>query len=109
MEPGSSSREDLLAAVGDGLLVRQLHYVNIVEPQTLALTGMTRGGTFRIRDGEVAEPVRNLRFTQSLVESLRNVVAVGDRTERSGSLMGGEVVAPAVVVQGFQFTSRADA
>ncbi|MFT6108261.1 MAG: putative Zn-dependent protease [Planctomycetota bacterium] len=109
LEAGSSSREDLLAAVGDGLLVRQLHYVNIVEPQTLALTGMTRGGTFRIRDGQLAEPVQNLRFTQSLVESLQNVVAVGDRAERSGSLMGGEVVAPALVIKGFRFTSRAEA
>ncbi|QDV07431.1 peptidase PmbA [Planctomycetes bacterium Poly30] len=107
MEAGSSSRDELLAAVGDGLLVRQLHYVNIVEPQTLSLTGMTRGGTFRIRGGQVAEPVQNLRFTQSLVESLRQVVAVGDRSQRSGSLMGGEVVAPAIVLRDFAFTSRA--
>lgn len=109
MEPGGATREELLEAVGDGLLVRQLHYVNVVESQALALTGMTRGGTFRIRGGQIAEPVENLRFTQSLVESLRNVVAVGERAERSGSPMGGEVVAPAIVVRGFRFTSRADA
>ncbi len=109
MEAGSSSNQDLLDAVGDGLLVRQLHYVNVVDPQTLALTGMTRGGTFRVRDGKVAEPVKNLRFTQSLVESLRGVMAIGERSERCGSLMGGEVVAPALALQGFRFTSRADA
>ncbi len=108
LEAGSSSRSELLEAVGDGLLVRQLHYVNIVDPQSLALTGMTRGGTFRVRDGKVAEPVQNLRFTQSLVESLRNVLAIGDRGERCGSLMGGEVVAPALALRGFRFTSRAD-
>lgn len=109
LEAGSSSRQDLLDAVGDGLLVRQLHYVNIVDPQSLALTGMTRGGTFRVRGGKVAEPVQNLRFTQSLVEALGQVVAIGDRGERCGSLMGGEVVAPALALRGFRFTSRADA
>ena len=109
MAGGRADRDALLAAAGDGLLVRQLHYVNIVEPQSLVLTGMTRGGTFRIRDGKVAEPVQNLRFTHSLVESLRNVVAIGEAVERSGSLMGGEVVAPAVCIKDFHFTSRSDA
>ncbi len=109
LESGSSSTQELLDAVGDGLLVRQLHYVNIVDPLTLALTGMTRGGTFRVRDGKVAEPVQNLRFTQSFVDSLRSVLAIGDQGERCGSLMGGEVVAPALALKGFRFTSRADA
>lgn len=104
---GELSRAELLERLGDGLLVRQLHYVNVVEPRELVLTGMTRGGVFRVSGGAVGGPVGNLRFTHSLVDALRAVDGVGDRAVRVGSLMGGEVVAPALLVRGFQFTSKA--
>ncbi len=34
---------------------------------------MTRDGTFRIRDGKIAEPLVNLRFTVSVPEMLADV------------------------------------
>ena len=34
---------------------------------------MTRDGTFRIRGGQIAEPLANLRFTVSVPEMLREV------------------------------------
>ena len=34
---------------------------------------MTRDGTFRIRDGKIAEPLVNLRFTIAFPELLREV------------------------------------
>jgi len=104
---GDLSREELLERLGDGLLVRQLHYVNVVEPRELVLTGMTRGGVFRVKDGVVGGAIGNLRFTQSLVEALGAVDGVGDRATRVGSLMGGELVAPSLLIRGFQFTSKA--
>ncbi|MEO1697612.1 MAG: metallopeptidase TldD-related protein [Planctomycetota bacterium] len=105
MEARDRSVEELCADVGDGLFVRQLHYVNLIEPKELVLTGMTRGGTFRIEDGRVGAPVRNLRFTQSLVRALQDVIGVGDTALRQGSLMGQDVVVPALAVRGFAFTS----
>lgn len=105
LEGGDATLAELVASVGDGLFVRQLHYVNLVEPRDLVLTGMTRGGLFRISGGQVGEPVRNLRFTDSLVGALKRVVGVGADLERCGSLMGGEVVTPALAIRGFKFTS----
>ncbi|MEM6673675.1 MAG: TldD/PmbA family protein [Planctomycetota bacterium] len=106
VEEGIASLDELLETLGDGLLVHHLHYVNLVEPRDLVLTGMTRGGLFRVRGGRADEPVEDLRFTQSLVEALGSAV-VGDRAERAASLLGGEVVAPPLLVRGFRFTSRA--
>src|SRR5207244_2881828 len=40
------------------------------------LPGMTRDGTFRIRDGRGAEPLVNLRFTVSMAEVLGDVAAL---------------------------------
>ena len=105
IEPGERSIDDLCADVGDGLYVRQLHYVNLIEPRGLVLTGMTRGGTFRIEGGELGAPVRNLRFTHSLVAALEDVIGVGDTAIRQGSLMGGDMVVPAIALRGFRFTS----
>ncbi len=40
------------------------------------VTGMTRDGTFAIGDGEIAYPIKNLRFTQSYHEAWSIVRAI---------------------------------
>jgi predicted Zn-dependent protease len=37
---------------------------------------MTRDGTFRIRDGKIAEPLVNLRFTIAVPDFLRDVLGL---------------------------------
>jgi len=72
--PGeSSSVEDLAQLVGDGLYVTRLHYLGVVDPREGIVTGMTRDGTFRIRNGAIAGPLVNLRFTVAVPEFLREV------------------------------------
>src|SRR5204862_2152970 len=46
----AASVDDLVSAVGDGIYVTRVHYLGIVDPRGGVLTGMTRDGTFRIRD-----------------------------------------------------------
>ena len=70
--------------------------------------GMTRNGTYRIEGGEVAGPVQNMRFTQSLVEALARVTGVGAHSEVGGALFEGEAVVPALRIDGFRFTSTSD-
>jgi PmbA protein len=67
------SIDDLVELVGDGVYITRLHYLGIVEPRHGILTGMTRDGTFRIRDGKLAEPLVNLRFTVAVPEVLADV------------------------------------
>ncbi|MFN2467817.1 MAG: TldD/PmbA family protein [Gaiellaceae bacterium] len=72
--PGEAESTDELAAlVGDGIHVTRLHYLGIVDPREGILTGMTRDGTFRIRNGARAEPLVNLRFTVRVPEVLAEV------------------------------------
>jgi PmbA protein len=74
MSPGEAeSVEELAELVGDGIYVTRLHYLGVVNPREGVITGMTKDGTFRIRDGKVAEPVVNLRFTVSMPELLADV------------------------------------
>lgn len=69
----AGSLDELAERVGDGIYVTRVHYLGIVDPREGILTGMTRDGTFRIRDGRIAEPLVNLRFTVSMPEVLAEV------------------------------------
>ncbi len=108
LAPGDKSPDQLVAGVEHGLWVTQFHYTNMIEPRSLTLTGMTRNGTFLIERGRVGPAVKNLRFTQSLVEALQRVTGIGDTLEVAGALFDGEVVCPALRIEGFRFTSTTD-
>ena len=108
LEAGDQSLDDLIGAVDDGFLVTRFHYVNVLDRPATLLTGMTRDGTFRIRRGEVAEPVHNFRFSQSVLEAFRTTVGVGDEAMAFAPDYGsfGSVVAPALRVGSFTFSSK---
>src|SRR5438132_6867900 len=87
MEAGDASMEELLKGVERGLYVTRFHYTNTVHPVKTLFTGMTRDGTFLIEHGELTSPVKNLRFTQSILNALREVQAIGrERIQSSDSL-----------------------
>ena len=68
-----------MAGVERGILVSDLWYTRMLDPRTLAITGLTRNGVWLIEDGAVVGAVKNFRFTQSYAQALLpgNVVAVG--------------------------------
>jgi predicted Zn-dependent protease len=74
-----STVADLVAGVERGLLVSDLWYTRMLDPRTLAITGLTRNGLWLIEDGQITTPLRNFRFTQSYAQALMpgNVLAVG--------------------------------
>ncbi len=82
----------------------RFHYVNPVHPLKAILTGMTRDGTFLIEDGEVAAPVKDLRFTQGVVEALSHVIAVGAHTALGRGWVGGNR-APDLALAELRFSS----
>jgi predicted Zn-dependent protease len=69
----AESADDLVERVGDGIYVTRLHYLGVVDPRGGVITGMTRDGTFRIRNGKIAEPLVNLRFTVAVPHVLADV------------------------------------
>ncbi len=103
MAAGSTPRAAVVAGLRDGLLVTRFHYTNVVHAKLAVVTGMTRDGTFLVRDGEIVGPVRNLRFTQSYLDALAAVEAVSaERRLLRGEL--GAVLVPAVRIASWRFT-----
>ena len=64
---------------------------------------MTRDGLFLVEDGRIVGPVRNLRFTQSYLEALAAVEAVGAERRLLRGFLGSSL-APAVRIGSFAFT-----
>ncbi|MEO8469767.1 MAG: TldD/PmbA family protein [Chloroflexota bacterium] len=107
MSHGSTPRADLLAGIERGLLVTRFHYTNPVHPKLAIITGMTRDGTFLIENGAIVAPVRNLRFTQSYLDALAGVSAVGSELRTlKGSF--GAVVVPALRIDAWTFTGTTE-
>jgi PmbA protein len=108
MEPGESSLEDMIASIDRGVLVTRFHYTNVVHPVESTITGMTRDGTFLIEYGEIAHPVKNFRFTQSIVEALGGTEMVGRDTELASEFFFSASRVPALKVSSFNFSGRSD-
>jgi len=107
MAPGEASKEEMLASMDRGLWVTRFHYTRPVHPKLAIVTGMTRDGTFLIEKGEMAYPIKNLRFTQSYVEALANVELISHETRLQQNWFGA-TRAPALKLTGFEFTGATE-
>ncbi len=103
MAAGTTARDDLVRGLRKGLLVTRFHYTNPVHAKLAVVTGMTRDGTFLVRDGEVGGPVRNLRYTQSYLDALAAVEAVSAERRLLRGFLGAALV-PAVRIGAWRFT-----
>jgi predicted Zn-dependent protease len=110
MKGGESSLEKMVKSVRRGIYVTRFHYTNVVEPMKAVITGMTRDGTFLIEGGEIRRPIKNLRFTESVLKALSRVTDIAkDRricsegTVYSRRFVTG-TVAPAIKIDGFNFS-----
>jgi predicted Zn-dependent protease len=102
---GESSVDDLIARCERGLYVTRLWYVRDVHPLRTVITGMTRDGTFLIENGRLGAPVRDLRFTQSIVDALTDVRGVGRQRSIQLDEMERALLVPALCLGRFAFTS----
>ncbi|MGI6643977.1 MAG: TldD/PmbA family protein [Bacillota bacterium] len=81
MAHGDSTRDEMIKSMKRGLLVTRFHYTHCPEPSRVVATGTTRDGTFLIEDGEIAARVKNLRFTESMIDAFARVEAIS-KTQR---------------------------
>jgi predicted Zn-dependent protease len=109
--PASTSSVRALAAqVERGLLVTDHFYTRCLDPRRVLMTGLTRNGTWLIENGQIARPVKNMRFTQSYAEALApgKVLAVGDHAIALPSNYGPySATAPALRLAAWNFTGGA--
>lgn len=107
IKTGAARAEELIEETERGIYVTRFHYTNTVDARKGIITGMTRDGTFLIEKGEITRPVKNLRFTQGLLEALATTNLVGReaRPFRYSDWIGlGAATVPALALGTFRFT-----
>jgi PmbA protein len=99
LEGGTATLSDLVGSTKSGVLVTRFADARLLEPRALLATGVTRDGFFLIQNGEIVRPLRNMRFTVSVIEILNNVEAMTAPVWAQG------LVVPAAKVHGFRFSA----
>jgi predicted Zn-dependent protease len=111
LEGGSLDEMQALAALGTGIWVSNLWYLNYSDRQACRLTGMTRFACFWVEDGAIVAPINVMRFDDTVyrmfgseLEALTqavDVVADGDTyKERSAT----STRTPGALIRNFRFT-----
>ncbi|MBP7310683.1 MAG: TldD/PmbA family protein [Candidatus Cloacimonetes bacterium] len=80
IDTGDKSLEEMIAKVKNGLYISSLHYMNFINPKETSLTGLTRDGTFLIKDGKITNVVVNLRFTEKIDRIISSITALENRS-----------------------------
>ena len=108
---GSLADQDILGALGSGLYLSNLHYLNWSDPVSARVTGMTRYACFWVEGGEIVGPINNLRWDESLYNALGpQLLALGSQAEVSPEVgtyskrSPGGLRAPGALIDAFHFT-----
>ena len=108
---GELKREDIVKAIGTGLYISDLHYLNWSDRETARITGMTRYACFWVENGEITSPIEDLRFDESYYSffgcALESITNFADMTPATGSYFQRDVggsKTPGVLVSAFTFT-----
>ncbi|MCC7002676.1 MAG: TldD/PmbA family protein [Gemmatimonadaceae bacterium] len=112
MAGGTSSMEEMIASTERGILVTRFWYIRGVDPRTILFTGLTRDGTFLVENGKVTRPIKNLRYNESPIFMLNNLMMMGRPERVSASESGGPgqaIIVPPLKCRDFNFTSTSDA
>ncbi len=66
MGTGTLSEKDVLAKLGTGLYLSNLHYLNWSDNTGGRITGLTRYACFWVEDGQIVAPIETMRFDDTL-------------------------------------------
>jgi len=100
VEEGDSSLEEMIAETKNGILVTHFHYQNVVNPTKGIFTGLTRDGTWYVKDGEIQYPLRTLRYTDSVLRFLGSIDLIGKYSELNDS----QLKVPAMKLPSFRIS-----
>jgi len=111
MAAGSLKESDVLEALGTGVYLSNLHYLNWSDMIGGRITGMTRYACFWVEDGKIVAPIENMRFDDSVYSFLgENLELVTEKQHVNpdvGTYDGRElsaIVCPGILLKSFSLT-----
>lgn len=104
VEKGDKTIDEIIKETENAILITEFHYTNPLKQKDLEITGMTRNGTYLIENGKIKKAIKNLRFTQSIIEAFNNILEVSSDRKMFIDYDSG-VLTPALKIDKFNFTS----
>ena len=81
MEGGKESKDALMEEVRDGLYINNVWYTRYQNRKVGSFSTIPRDAILRIRKGEIAGSVKNVRITENLLKLLQKIDAVSKERE----------------------------
>jgi PmbA protein len=98
IEPGTSTREELTAAAGSGLLVTELMGLHTANPVSGDFSVGASG--FSIKDGRLGHPVKGIAIAGNVVDLFGSVLEVADDFRFFGNMGAPSLLVEALSVSG---------
>ncbi|MGO9569565.1 MAG: TldD/PmbA family protein [Desulfomonilaceae bacterium] len=98
IEPGTSTREELTAAAGSGLLVTELMGLHTANPVSGDFSVGATG--FKIKDGKLDHPVKGIAIAGNIVDLFGSVREVADDFRFFGNMGAPSLLVEALSVSG---------
>ena len=114
MGNGDKTVDEMISTVKDGLYISKLHYMNFINPKDMTVTGLTRDGTFLIKDGKIVNVINNLRYTESIGRIIGAICEIERKrhalpsSENYGTFGISTSLMPHVKVKDFNITSSTE-
>jgi PmbA protein len=109
MTPGDKTLDEMVGMLDHGIQVTRFHYVNgLLDTRKAVMTGMTRDGSWLIEGGKIKHAIKNLRFTDSMLEAWKRIEAVENVTHPIAAWWSaiGSFEVPAVLIRKFKFSGK---
>lgn len=108
MEGGDIPQDKIIESAKQAVLITRFHYINgYLDTHQALMTGMTRDGTFLIENGKIKSAVKNMRFTESILEAFKRIKYISKErkiiSDHLESLCS--ITAPALYIKDFNFSS----
>ncbi|MFZ9520485.1 MAG: TldD/PmbA family protein [Silvanigrellaceae bacterium] len=111
MGVGELATDGALAALGTGLYLSDLHYLNWSDMIQGRVTGMTRYGCVWVENGVPVGPIRDMRFDETIfrcfgskLEAVTREAQIIPETSTYGKRAMGGARVPGVLINQFEFT-----
>lgn len=105
VSPGTKSKEELIRMVDDGIYVTNTWYTRFNNHSTGDFSTIPRDGIFRIKNGSIKYPLKDIRISENMNHLLSNLIALGsDSTQLRGWEVSTPVIAPSALIRNVNIT-----
>lgn len=107
--PGDKTIDEMVGMMDNGIQVTRFHYVNgLLDTRKAVMTGMTRDGVWLIENGKIKHAIKNLRFTDNMLEAWDRIDAIENEAHPTAGWWSavGSYDIPGVLIRDFTFTGK---